>query len=220
MIDTRFMTSWSGGKDSCYAFMLAAASGLTPVVLLNMLNEDGKISRSHAIPKNILERQAGCLGLPIITRAASWQNYEKIFIESLHEIKSEYQVGTAVFGDIDLQEHRDWEEKVCNAAGLNAMLPLWKKDRKALVLEMIDHGIEAYIVSCNETMGPAFLGRKIERALIPELEKIGVDPCGENGEYHTLVTHAPCFSKTLSVTFGKELKHDRYWFVDLRLRSG
>jgi len=195
--------------------MQATKSGMQPIALLNMLNENGKISRSHAIPKEVLERQADLLDLPVITTPASWQDYEKLFIQSLKEIKVASQIDSVVFGDIDLQEHRDWEEKVCKVTGLEAVLPLWKKDRKELVFAMMDSGIEATIVSCNEAMGEAFLGREISRELIPELEKIGVDPCGENGEYHTLVMNSPLFKERLAVSFGKKLKHDNYWFIEM-----
>lgn len=132
-----FLTSWSGGKDSCYALMKAQEQGFVPTVLLNMLNENGVISRSHAIPRSILEKQAEMLGLPIMTKPASWGKYETIFIDSLNQLKADYQITHGVFGDIDLQAHRDWEEKVCKAVGIEAVLPLWKRDRKELVLEML-----------------------------------------------------------------------------------
>ncbi len=188
---------------------------MQPIALLNMLNENGKISRSHAIPKEVLQKQADLLDLPVITTPASWQDYEKQFIRTLNEMKEVYQIDSVVFGDIDLQEHRDWEEKVCKVTGLEAVLPLWKKDRKELVFAMMDSGIEATIVSCNEAMGEAFLGRKINRDLIPELEKISVDPCGENGEYHTLVVNCPLFKERLKVDFGRKLKHLNYWFIEM-----
>ncbi len=195
--------------------MQAIKLGMEPVVLLNILNENGEISRSHAIPKDILQRQADAIGVFIIATPASWQEYERIFIDSLREIKSTYQIDSAVFGDIDLQAHRDWEEKVCGAARLEAILPLWRRDRKELVIEMINAGIETYIVSCNEVMGESFLGRKIDVAIMSELEKIGVDPCGENGEYHTLVVNCPLFKERLNVSFGKKLKYEAYWFIEM-----
>ncbi len=189
--------------------------GMMPVALLNILNENGKVSRSHAIPKEILTQQADRLKLPIITTPSSWQDYEKLFIQSLTEIKLEHQIDSAVFGDIDLQAHRDWEEKVCRAAGLEAVLPLWKQDRKELVVQMIEAGIEAHIVSCNEVMGESFLGEKINLDLLPVLENLGVDPCGENGEYHTLVVNCPLFKDPLNITFGKKIKHEKYWFIEM-----
>ena len=211
----RFVSSWSGGKDSCYAYLLAVASGMQPMCLLNMMNENGEVSRSHAIPKHILEKQASALQLPIVTTPASWSQYEELFINSLHKIIWEHQVDTAVFGDIDLQEHRDWEENVCQKTGIKAYLPLWKGNRKELVLQMIKLPIKAYIVSCNETMGERFLGRVIDLALIAELEELGVDSCGENGEYHTLVVDCPLFAKELEVSFGEKHHYGNYWFIEM-----
>lgn len=215
-----FVSSWSGGKDSCFAFMKAKEEGLAPAVLLNMMNENGMISRSHAIPKVILEKQAAMLGLPLITQPATWNDYERLFIETLHRIKRVFNIDTAVFGDIDLQAHRDWEEKVCNVAGIEAKLPLWKQDRKDLVLQMIDVGIETYIVSCNEHMGVHYLGQQITKELINQLEQIGVDACGENGEYHTLVVNTPAFLNRINVSFEKRSINNGYCFVEMNLLHG
>ncbi|HEY9048069.1 MAG TPA: diphthine--ammonia ligase [Ohtaekwangia sp.] len=212
-----FFSSWSGGKDSCFAFMQAIAQDMQPCVLLNMMNENGMVSRSHAIPKDILLQQAAMLNLPMITRPASWEGYEKIFIETLHTLKADFGIQAGVFGDIDLQPHRDWEEKVCSAAGIEAILPLWLQDRKTLVYAMLEAGIETYIVSCNETMGERFLGKKITHALVDELEAIGIDACGENGEYHTLVVYTPMFKKRINVVFGATRCHNQYWFIEMKL---
>jgi diphthine-ammonia ligase len=135
----------------------------------------------------------------------------------LEQIIQRYGVNTAVFGDIDLQAHRDWEEMVCQKTGIEAVLPLWLRKRKELVLEMIAQPIKAYIVSCNETMGERFLGRLIEEPLIAELEAIGVDACGENGEYHTLVVNCPLFSHEIPVRFGETMNHGNYWFVEMKV---
>lgn len=214
---SHFVTSWSGGKDSCFAMMKAIEEGNTPAVLLNMMNENNMVSRSHAIPKAILERQASMLNLPIVTKPASWESYEQIFIDTLHELKAEFSITAGVFGDIDLQAHRDWEEKVCSAVGIEAILPLWKQHRKALVYQMMDSGIETYIVSCNEVMGEKFLGRKINEKLIDELEEMRVDACGENGEYHTLVVNAPLFKNRIDITFGSKSHIGNYWFIEMKL---
>ncbi len=214
-----FITSWSGGKDSCFAMMQAMQQGLVPKVLLNMMNENGKISRSHGIPLAILERQAAMLDLAILTRPTSWNEYEKTFVSALNRLRELYNVDTAVFGDIDLQAHRDWEEKVCTAAGLKALLPLWQQDRKQLVSAMIESGIEAYIVSCNEVMGEKYLGKKITHQLVIELESIGIDACGENGEYHTLVVNTPIFKATLDIAFDAALHHGNYWFIEMKLNE-
>lgn len=211
------LCSWSGGKDSCYALMQAITMGYAPKVLLNVLNEEGKISRSHGIPEAILKQQAAAAELPIRMISSSWDEYEKHFTGALQQLKDKYKLTHAIFGDIDLQGHRDWEEKVCTAAGLEAVLPLWKQVRKELVLQMFDTGIEAIIVSCNTSMSEAYIGRTLTPALVSELEAIGVDPCGENGEYHTLVLDCPLFTKRINVSVMEKIQHENYWFAQLEL---
>lgn len=213
------VSSWSGGKDSCFALMKAIEKGYQPSVLLNVMNEEGKISRSHGIPENILKAQAAAAQLPVHLISSSWQDYEQQFLHALLSLKEQYQITTAVFGDIDLQAHRDWEENICRKAGLEALLPLWQQDRKALVFQMLESGIKTMIVSCNITMGSSFLGRIITKELITELEAIGIDACGENGEYHTLVYDCPLFKKPLQVEITQQLQHDQYWFSSLVLKA-
>lgn len=205
--------SWSGGKDSCYALLRSIAQGFTPRAILNMMNEDGKISRSHGLPLSLLRAQAGALGLPLIAIPSTWEDYQANFIKALHDLKAAYNIASMVFGDIDLQEHRDWEEMVCEKAGLRAFLPLWRRDRKELVLEMLDQPIETIIVSCNDTMGQSFLGRTIDRSLIAELETLGIDPCGEAGEYHTLVLNCPLFSHRITIPPYTTTHHNGYNFI-------
>lgn len=212
-----FLCSWSGGKDSCYALHLAKKQEFTPTVLLNVLNEHGDRSRSHGIPKEILEAQAQALQLPIHFFESTWSDYERLYIQNLKSLKSTYEITMSVFGDIDIESHKAWEEKVSNAAQLNAILPLWQQPRKKLVLEMIDYGIEAIIVSCNATLGPEFLGRKIDSTLIQELENMDIDACGENGEYHTLVTNAPLFKKPLDIEIVAKETSSNYNFAKLIL---
>ncbi|MBQ4821751.1 diphthine--ammonia ligase [Aquimarina sp. MMG016] len=212
-----FLCSWSGGKDSCYALHLAVEKKLTPKVLLNVLNEYGDRSRSHGIPKEILEAQAKALDLPIHFFESTWNDYERLYIQNLRSLTETYDIGASVFGDIDIESHKAWEEKVSSAAGLHAFLPLWQQPRKQLVLDMIDYGIEAIIVSCNQTLGSDFLGRTIDKALIMELEAMDVDACGENGEYHTLVTNAPLFKERLKVRMVNQEKSSNYNFTTLEL---
>lgn len=209
--------SWSGGKDSCFALIEAKKTGIVPAVLLNMLNEEGKISRSHGIPVSILQAQAAACNLPIYTIASSWGDYEKNFVEGLITLKEKYSAQSVVFGDIDLQEHRDWEEQVCNKAALTATLPLWHRNRKTLVVEMLNQSIETFIVSCNTTMGPSYIGRYLTPNLINELEKMGIDPCGETGEFHTLVTGCELFSSPIKVQVSEILYHNNYWFGKMSL---
>ena len=205
--------SWSGGKDSCFALMQAIRQGYTPKVLINMMNENGKVSRSHGLPLAVLQQQAAAMQLPIVAIPSTWDDYEANFINALQQVKPAHALESMVFGDIDLQRHREWEEMVCRKAGLEAVLPIWQRDRKELVLQMIDAGIEAMIVSCNTTLGEPFLGKIITHALIPELEAKGVDVCGENGEFHTVVINCPLFSDPIQLPVFSTALHREYWFI-------
>jgi len=213
-----FVCSWSGGKDSCFALIQAVLLGYTPRVLLNVLNEEGRISRSHGIPYSILQAQAGAASLPLHCISSSWNEYEMHFTNALTLLKEKFHITHAVYGDIDLQEHRDWEEKVCRNAGLIAVLPLWKQERRKLVNQMLEAGIETIIVSCNEVMGERFLGQLLTPELIDELEALGIDPCGENGEYHTLVLDCPLFKQKIEVEISGTVLHSNYWFSYLLLK--
>ncbi|OBQ55438.1 diphthine--ammonia ligase [Tamlana sp. s12] len=215
----RFLCSWSGGKDSCYAFYKVTKLGFEPTVLLNVMNEFGDRSRSHGIPKDILQAQAEALGLPIHFFSSTWTDYEVKYIENLKKITQSYPLTHAVFGDIDIESHRAWEEKVSAAAELEAILPLWQGHRKQLVLEMIAAGIEAIIVSCNQELGPDYLGRTMSSDLVEELENKGIDACGENGEFHTLVVNAPFFKNKIDVDIESKAVSSNYNFANLKLVS-
>lgn len=210
------LCSWSGGKDSCFALIQAIISGHEPCVLLNVLNEAGRISRSHGIPHHLLKAQAAAAGLPLYAISSSWEAYEKNFTQALMELKAAYRLTHAVFGDIDLQPHRDWEEKVCTHAGLKAYLPLWLQDRRILAEKMLDAGIQTFIVSCNSAMGEKFLGKTLTKELLDELESMGIDPCGENGEFHTFVYDCPLFHYPIKAAMTGAQEHEGYWFATLQ----
>jgi diphthine-ammonia ligase len=208
-----FVTSWSGGKDCCYAMMQAVQQGFIPKVLLNMMNENGKISRSHGLPLSILNQQAQKMLLPMEAVPATWGDYEAQFINTLKKLKAKFDLDAAIFGDIDLESHKEWEEKVCKEAELKAILPLWRQNRIVLVNEMIEKGIETMIVSCNLEMGERYLGKILTLALAQELQEKGIDPCGENGEFHTLVVNCPLFSQAIELPEFTTRTYNDYCFI-------
>lgn len=209
----KVVSSWSGGKDSCYALMKAVELGFKPTVLLNMMNENGKVSRSHGIPLSILQQQAHQIGIPLIAKPATWNEYEENYIVALNTIKTEYLIEGVVFGDIDLEPHREWEEKVCHAAQLKAILPLWQQNRLDLVYQMLEAGIETMIVSCNLQMGESYLGKILTKELALELLEKGIDPCGENGEFHTLVINCPLFKEKIILPNYRNQTYENYCFI-------
>jgi uncharacterized protein (TIGR00290 family) len=213
-----FVCSWSGGKDSCLAFYRAVTAGAEPGSLLSMLREDGVRSRSHGLPYQVLQAQADSLGVPLVTKTASWSDYESTFIAALRELRTA-GVEAGVFGDIDIDEHRLWEEKVCTAAGIEAYLPLWKASRLALLGEFLMLGFEATIVAVNgEKLDQTYLGRIVDPDLVHEFAGLGIDPSGEEGEYHTVVTNGPVFSESVRLETGEQVLYDGYWFLDVSVK--
>jgi len=216
----RFFSSWSGGKDSCLALHRALTAGAKPAYLLTIISEDGIRSRSHGLRKDVLEAQASAMGIPLLMRCAAWAEYESVFVDALREISKE-DVQAGVFGDIDFPPHLEWEEKVCAKTGMTAHLPLWGCARETLLHAFLSLGYKAVIVSVDEKkkLDRKFLGRMIDREIINEFRKIGIDPCGENGEYHTLVFDGPIFSKPLLIETGSITEHSGYCTLDIQIRG-
>ena len=216
----RFLTSWSGGKDSALAFWRARHSGAMPVGLLNMLAENGERSRSHGLPVAVLRAQAAALGLPMVFGQADWANYESAWVEQTRALAQDLNALHVVFGDIDLQAHRDWEEQVCVQAGVQAWLPLWQASRMDLLHEMLQLGMRALIVSARADCVD-LLGETLSHAVIRSLTERGADACGENGEYHTCVLDMPGFTEPLNVRLGeKEISPEGYGFLRVDLAGG
>ena len=217
-----FFSSWSGGKDSCLALHRACMAGAKPSCLLTIIGEDGIRSRSHGLRRDVIAAQAAAMGIPLVTRCATWAGYETVFIDALHEIRKQ-GITAGVFGDIDFPPHLAWEEKVCAKADVIPFLPLWQSARPALLHEFISLGYKALIVRVDESkLSGEFLGRMIDGEIIGEFQKIGIDPCGENGEYHTVVVDGPLFSKPLSVETGFNLEEECHGYrsLDIHVRIG
>lgn len=214
-----FLCSWSGGKDSYFAFYQAKLKGFKPVVLLNTLNEFGESSRSHGMPKQLLAEQALSVGLPIEFIQTTWADYEVNYIAMLKELRAKYAFNYAVFGDIDIASHRLWEEKVSDAAGIKALLPIWQKNRRELVEDMIEAGMKCLIVSCRKELADSILGKIISKDLIKRFQELGIDVCGENGEYHTMVIDGPLQQFPSTVKFNGYIVHESYAFLNFQPES-
>jgi len=215
MSSRKLCCSWSGGKDSCLSLYKSLGGGGRLACLATMFTEDNRRSRSHGLSREVLEAQAAALGVPLLTAAASWDHYEAAFIELLEQAKA-LGAESAIFGDIDIPRHREWEENVCRAAGLSAELPIWQCDRMALLEEFWSAGFEARIVVAREgVVDRRFLGRILDRATAEELSAAGVDACGENGEFHTVVTGGPLFRQPIELELRDEVLLSGCWFQDV-----
>ncbi len=206
MKSTTALVSWSGGKDSCLALWRARCASVQIPLLITAMDESGTKSRSHGIPPELLQAQAASLGATLQFYDTSWSTYEEKFIGILRAAATG-GITQAIFGDIDLLAHREWEEKVCAAAGLTARLPLWGEPRRTLVDEFIAAGFKAVVVCVNRTyLSEIFCGREFDAAFLADLPP-GVDACGENGEFHTFVYDGPAFSNPVAFKRGSILHY-------------
>lgn len=172
----------------------ALAQGYRVQALLAMFDESGRRSRSHALSPALMQAQADALGLPLVVCRAGWADYEAVFTEQLRAFARQ-GVTTGLFGDIDLQSHRDWEEWVCARADLRAVLPLWQQPRRALVDELLALGYRARVVCVDARwLDASFCGREFDATFLADLPA-SVDACGENGEFHTFVFDGPLFAR-------------------------
>ena len=211
------IVSYSGGKDSTLALEWAMKQGEV-IGLLVMMEEQGERSRSHATGSELVRAQAKAIGLPVFEVSASWTTYEEAFVEALKTAK-EAGAEVLVTGDIDLLEHGLWHEQVAARAGLQLAMPLWQEERKSIVKEVVERGYRAIIVTINESLGmkASDLGRELSIEFMNELIERGIDPCGEQGEFHTTVIDGPCFQQALDVKVGREVRQDPYVFLELML---
>ncbi len=212
--------SWSGGKDSMLACCRAIRDGHTVTRLLNMVSKEYDRCCFHGIESRLMRDQAEAIGIPVLQRAMTddMGEYEKEFRAALAELKASGVEGV-VFGDIYLDEHKQWVERVCGDSGMTALEPLWNMDTAQLIGEFEDLGFRAVIVSCKVEMGRRFIGRGIRRDLADDMRKLGMCPCGENGEYHTLVTDGPLFSRRITITGSEAILREgfwKHWFMDIK----
>ena len=212
-------TSWSGGKDSCFACYQATASRLKVGYLLNMITEDGKRSWTHGQSPEILQIQSQAIGIPLVQRRTTMANYEAEFKEALLSLKQEGVKG-GVFGTIDLEEHRQWTDRVCHEVDITPYLPLWGQAQEKILRDFIASGFEAVIVVAKaDLFGEEWLGRKIDLDFLLHLSELkqtnDIQLCGEAGEYHTFVTDGPLFSQRLEILQTNKVLREGRWFLEI-----
>jgi uncharacterized protein (TIGR00290 family) len=196
----KVVASWSGGKDSCYAYFLAKEQGHQILSLITMMMSEEK-SNFHMIPTGILDAQAKAIGVPIVKKATSAETYERDFKALLTDFKKQGAEGL-VTGDIyEVAGHEEgWLARILKEVGLVAVKPLWMGDTKKIYLDYIATGLKATVVRTNRTLSLDWLGRVLDRQFYDDIQKLpGVDPCGEGGEYHTVITDGPSFTQKIVI---------------------
>jgi diphthine-ammonia ligase len=209
--------SWSGGKDCCQSAYKAQQAGFEIRYLLNMINPESERSCSHGMASKWIGLQAEAMGISIIQQTTNGKDYEEQFIAVLKKMRAE-GVTHGVFGDIDFTPHRDWDENVCKAADVELVLPLWQIEHKAVAQSFIDSGFQTVIVAVrSDLLGEEWLGRRFNQQLLKDLVEFpDISPCGEAGEFHTLVLDGPLFKKKMVILESENVKRLDHWFLDIR----
>lgn len=211
--------SWSGGKDSALALWELSQSEKYEVVgLLTTVTKDYERISMHGVRVSLLEQQAAALNLPLkkvfITKSASNAEYELAMESACEEIKNE-GISTVAFGDIFLEDLKHYREKNLAKAGMKAIFPLWKISTSDLVKEFLANGFQSVTVTCDpHKLSEHFVGRVMDKEFFDSLPA-DVDPCGENGEYHSFVFQSPNFQSAIPITIGAKVFRDSFWFCDI-----
>jgi uncharacterized protein (TIGR00290 family) len=211
--------SWSSGKDSAFALCEARRLGLADIVgVLTTINEVYDRVAMHGVRDSLLDRQIAELGLPVIKvplpSPCPNEIYEARMAEATARIKAQ-GVRKMIFGDLFLEDIRAYRDQKLSAAGMEAIYPLWRRDTRVLAEEMIASGLTAHIVCLDpRRIDRKFAGRRFDRHLLRELPP-DIDPCGENGEFHTVVTAGPMFKAPIPVTIGETVERDGFVFTDV-----
>lgn len=212
----KFAVSYSCGKDSTLAFHKMLEQGHEPVCLVVMVNEEADRSYFHGADYTMLRLYSEALALPMITCPATGATYQSAFETGLSKAK-DMGARAVCFGDIDIEQNRQWEEDRCEATGLLPYFPLWQQGREEMVYELIGLGYKCLIKSINRTLLPMnLLGTLISEESVNAMKSAGIDICGENGEYHTLAIDGPIFQKPLPFQTGNTIELGDYAVIDIK----
>jgi uncharacterized protein (TIGR00290 family) len=217
---TPVVLSWSGGKDSSMAaYELLASPEFEVVGLLTTMTDGVDRISMHGVRKTLLEEQARCLGIPlvqvVIPEACTNEVYLAVMQDALRQFKQR-GIERVAFGDLYLEDVRKYRDSLLAQTGMTGLYPLWKRDTTELIHAFIALGFKA-ILSCVDTqaLDGAFAGREIDRSLLNDLPS-SVDPCGENGEYHSFVYDGPIFKAPVACTTGERvLKLERFNYCEI-----
>ena len=224
----KIIYNWSGGKDSSFAlWKLLENKDFYPEYLLTTLSYEHKRISMHGVPEKLLDDQASSLGFQLrkiyLKEDTSHDTYNQLMQDEMSFATSK-GIDKAAFGDIFLEDLKEYRDSQLEKVGMTGVYPIWGYNTKELVKEFIDSGFKAIIVSCNaRLLDESFCGRIIDHDFINDLPE-NVDPCGENGEFHSFVFDGPIFSKSIEFEKGETVLKEynteghidsKFWYCDL-----
>ena len=215
----RVLLSWSSGKDSAWTLhQLRQQPDVELVGLLTTVNVTHERVAMHATRRTILQMQARAAGLPLHVIELPWPCADDIYEARMYEAiasAQKHRVTHIAFGDLFLEDIRDYRCRQLEGTGIEPLFPIWHEPTGPLARRIVDAEVEAYVSCVDPKQLPAcFAGRRYDHAFLDELPD-GVDPCGENGEFHTCVLAGPMFDEVLSASVGEIVMRDGFCFADL-----
>jgi uncharacterized protein (TIGR00290 family) len=210
--------AWSGGKDSALALASLRREGTSVAALLTTFTDDYDRVSMHGVRRELVRAQAAATGVPLVEvgiPAACVNEVYEARMEAVFRSPPLRDVDAVASGDLFLEDVRAYREDRLARAGKSALFPLWGRDTAALARSFVDDGFQAYIV-CVDTrrLDASFAGREYDAALLADLPA-GIDPCGENGEFHTFVHAGPCFDRGIVCRLGERVLREGFAFADL-----
>jgi uncharacterized protein (TIGR00290 family) len=211
----RCAVMWSGGKDSAFAADRARRSGVEIACLVNFYDEATGRVRFHATRTELIAAQAEAIGVPLVARGTTWPGFETAFRDMLGTLRND-GIDGIIFGDIHLGDVRAWYEERVQAAGLRHLEPLWGEAPRDLLAEFVGRGGRAVITCCeSEKLDESWLGRIIDERFVRDIASVQIDPCGENGEYHSFAFAGPLFTRPVAHALGERRSDGRFVQVDV-----
>jgi uncharacterized protein (TIGR00290 family) len=206
---------WSGGKDSALAFHRARSTGLEVSVLISFFDAQSGRVRFHGTRAELLQDQANALGVELRAAGTAWPDMEARLLHELARLREEGFAGV-ILGDIHLADVRAWYESRVRAAGLEHVEPIWGEPPAGLIREFVRSGGRAVVTCVDLTrLEERWLGRLVDERFVEEIDATGVDPCGENGEYHSFAFDGPPFQHPVSWRLGETRTGPRFSQVEL-----
>ena len=210
-----FIASWSGGKDSCLACWEAGRQGYEISHLFNTISEEYGRVRFHGTEARLIHMQAEAMGLELVQAPTRGETYAEDFKRALQPLPP--GVTGMVFGDMYNDLHLEWVQQICADLGVPAVEPLWGRDPDGALLAFLEAGFEAIVVCVDgRLIEESWVGQRVSLEFREYLIGRGLDPCGENGEYHSLVVDGPLFQRGLEITEGRTVNNDGYFMLDTR----
>jgi uncharacterized protein (TIGR00290 family) len=210
--------AWSGGKDSALALHALRGAGREPDVLLTTVTEGVERISIHGVRRELLHAQARALGLPVVEVRIPLPCPNAVYEAAMERALSEPPldaVTEVAFGDLFLEDIRAYREERLAPSGRRALFPVWGRDTKALARTFIDQGFEGLVATVDPRfLDASFAGRAYDAAFLEDLPPT-VDPCGENGEFHTFVHAGPIFDAPIAVTTGERVERDGFVYCDI-----